>query len=177
MNQHQNFTPSVENLQRYLRQLSYSEKNIPAPPVDGIFEIQTTNSLREYQRSRGLPITGNADLETWELLYADYRASISDQSPPRRISIFPLDPATFELKIGTQGFAVTSLQHMLRELSHSYYEFSEIVPNGIYDEATASAVELFQKINLLPHNGRVGRLTWNAISDQYNLLFTQVSDE
>ena len=177
MNDHQNFTPAVENMQRYLRQLSYDESSILTPPVDGIFETKTTDSLREFQRSRGLPITGSADFETWERLYDDYRASLSNNSPPRQISVFPLDPDNYELEIGKSGFEVTVLQHMLRELSHSYYEFSEIVPNGIYDEATASAVELFQKSNLLPHNGRVGRLTWNAISDQYNLLFTQASDE
>jgi len=61
MNDHPNQAPAVENLQRYLRQLSYDQPEIPAPPIDGIFESQTEEALRQFQRSRGLPVTGSAD--------------------------------------------------------------------------------------------------------------------
>ena len=82
MTNHQNYPAAVTNLQRYLRQLSYDEASIPPPPVDGIFEDATVAALREFQRLRGFPVTGQADQETWDRLYADYRASLAKNSPP-----------------------------------------------------------------------------------------------
>ncbi len=177
MNNQPNKAAATRNLQQYLRQLSYDEEGIPAPPVDGIFESQTTNSLREFQRSRGLPVTGRADLETWERLYADYRASLASNSPPRQISAFPSDPQGYVLTAGSVGFVVSALQYMLRELHHSYAALSDVVMTGIYDDQTQSAVRSFQRLNSLPEDGNVGLLTWNEIADQYNLLFSDTAEE
>lgn len=164
-------------MQRYLRQLSYGEPSIPAPPVDGIFETQTTDSLREFQRLRGLPVTGSADLDTWERLYADYRGALAYNSPPRQISVFPLDPQGYVLTAGSGGFAVAAVQHMLRELHHSYSDLANVMTTGIYDEQTVEAVRRFQELNNLPIDGNVGLLTWNDIADQYNTLFSKTGDE
>lgn len=177
MNTQANKASAIKNLQQYLRQLSYEEENIPAPPVDGIFESQTTEALKEYQRSRGLAETGRADLETWERLYADYRASIAYNSPPRRIAVFPPDPASYVMTPGSVGFVVSALQHMLRELHHSYSVLSDVVITGVYDTQTQNAVKAFQLLNFLPEDGNVGLLTWNEIADQYNLLFSETANE
>lgn len=177
MNNQPNKSSAVQNLQQYLRQIAYEESNIPAPPIDGIFESQTTEALKEYQRSRGLAATGRADLETWERLYADYRASLAYNSPPRRIALFPIDPQGYMLTLGSVGFVVSALQHMLRELHHSYSALSDVIMTGVYDEQTQAAVKSFQSLNKLPEDGGVGLLTWNEIADQYNLLFLDTANE
>ena len=177
MNNNPNHSPAVENLQRYLRQLSYGEPTIPPPPIDGIFETQTEDALREFQRLRNIPVTGSADQDTWERLYIDYRSSLAYNSPPRQISVFPLDPPGYVLTLGSGGFVVAAIQHMLRELSHSYSFLSVVNTTGIYDEQTANAVRLFQQQNRLPTDGNVGLLTWNAIADQYNTLFARYTLE
>ncbi len=177
MTYHPNHTPAVENLQRYLRQLSYDEQTIPAPPIDGIFESQTEEALREFQRLRGIPSTGSADQETWELLYDAYRASLASNSPPRPILVFPPDPAGYVVTAGSVGFPVLAIQHMLRELSYNYFGLSNIELSGIYDEQTQNAVRTFQSGNRLPVDGNVGLVTWNAIADQYNALFSKTNIE
>jgi peptidoglycan hydrolase-like protein with peptidoglycan-binding domain len=53
----QNKQEAIRNLQRYLRQLYFSEESIPEVPVDGVFDSATEASLRAFQRSRGLPET------------------------------------------------------------------------------------------------------------------------
>ncbi len=171
MNDHPNHSPATQNLQRYLRQLSYDEATIPPVPIDGIFESRTEEALREFQRLRGFPVTGNADQETWERLYADYRASLALNSPPRAILIFPLEPPSYVLDIGSVGLPVLVLQSMLLELHQNYLPLISVEVNGTYDEKTADAVRIFQSLNQLPANGAVGQLTWNAIADQYNVLF------
>lgn len=164
-------------MQRYLRQLSYGEPSIPAPPIDGIFETQTEDALREFQRLRGIPVTGSADQNTWERLYNDYRGALAYNSPPRQISVFPLDPPGYVLTAGSGGFVVAAVQHMLRELHFNYTDLSNVEVTGIYDEQTVNAVRDFQQNNQLPVNGNVGLLTWNAIADQYNVLFARNNQE
>jgi len=171
MPQHQNEPIAIENLQRYLRQLSYHDPTITAPPIDGIFETDTQRSLKEFQASLGVPATGKADKRTWDALYAKYRASISEHTPPRAVPFFPFTRQNVEFTPGSTGFSVSVLQHMLRELSANYSSLENAEITGTYDERTANAVKLFQARNRLPESGNTDVPTWNAIVDQYNLLF------
>lgn len=168
-----NEAAAIRNLQRYLRQISYDEESIKAPPIDGVFESDTRDALRSFQSLKGLPVTGTADQETWELLYAVYRASLAENSPPRTVAIFPRTPTNYELVLGNEGAVVMLLQYMLNELTHSYSDLGEIPLSGIYDTPTENAVSTFQSHNVLQKNGRVNRETWNQIADQYNSLFTR----
>ena len=171
MPQYQNESEATKNLQRYLRQLSYHNTSIFPPPIDGIFESDTRRSLSDFQGAYGLPVTGIADRETWELLYAAYRASLTENTPPRAISVFPFLPTEVQLSPGSQAFSVTVLQHMLRELSVLYSPLLSVEITGTYDDATYEAIKDFQSKNRLFANGITDVPTWNAIADQYNLLF------
>ena len=174
---HPNTAFAVENLQRYLRQLSFDEPSIPRVPIDGIFESQTEAALREFQRLRSLAITGVADQETWDRLYQDYRISLAKNSPPRPILIFPLEPVGYVMLPGSIGWGVSVLQGMLRELHHHDMELQNVEPTGVYDGQTEAAVRLFQEKNRLPIDGGVGLLTWNTLADQYNALFSRTYNE
>ncbi|MBQ2735091.1 MAG: peptidoglycan-binding protein [Clostridia bacterium] len=177
MTDHQNFSTAVENLQRYLRQISYEEPSIPPLSIDGIFEARTEAALREFQRLRGLSITGSADRETWDRLYRDYRASLASNSPPRAILIFPPSPTGYVLSPGSIGFPVEAIQRMLLELQHHDKELENVAQTGVYDEQTQAAIQSFQKKNALPIDNGVGVLTWNTLADQYNALFSRIDDE
>ena len=163
---------AIRNLQTYLRQLSYHDPSITPPPIDGVFDTATEQSLRDFQVSRDLPPTGIADRALWELLYASYRSSLAENSPPVRMEIFPLTPPSATLKIGDRGFPVTALQHMLQELEHKYGALLPVEINGVFDSQTENALLAFQKQNALRPNGIVDRMTWNAVTDQYNVLFS-----
>ena len=177
MNSHPSNTDAIRNLQTYLRQLSYEEPTIPPPPIDGIFDIQTENALREYQTLRGLPPTGRGDEATWNALYRDYRASLARNFQPRTVHIFPPTPYNDRIRKGRQDFTVTVLQHMLRELERHYSDLDEVTLNGIYDDPTIRAVRLFQEKNRLPIGDEVDLLTWNAIADLYNTLHLRQEEE
>ena len=165
---------AIRNLQRYLRQLSFDDNRItPRPPLDGIFDSNTENALRQFQGIKGLPQTGTADQETWELLFASYRASLANNSPPRTVALFSRTPNSFELHTGSTGFVISALQYMLTELTLNYQDLGDFEINGIYDENTRNAVSAFQAHNALRQTGNVDRLTWNQIVDQYNILFTR----
>ena len=171
MTEQTNYARSVENLQRYLRQLSYGDKSITPPPVDGIFASQTERSLRDFQRSRGIDETGRANKDTWDLLYAAYRASLAENSPPRAMDVFPRMPQNYRLKMGDRTFAVAAVQYMLQELQVIYGGLDGVRASGEYDAATAGAIRSFQAQNRLNATGEVDMLTWNLLADQYNLIF------
>lgn len=156
-------------LQRYLRQLSYEDERLTPPPLDGIFDTVTRQSLSEFQAAAGLPVTGAADRETWDRLFELYEASVAENSAPLPIAIFPRRPRGFELRQGDISFYVTALQFMLRELSRDYGEALNVAPDGSFGEATAEAVRHFQRVNSLPVTGAAGLLTWNSIAAAYNL--------
>ena len=165
--------PSITNLQRYLRQLSYDTSDINAPPVDGIAGEDTRSALQSFQALQGLPVTGRADLATWEALYNAYRRSLADNGMPVQISVFPRSPLGFEMQVGTRGFAVATLQYMLQELELYEPTAEQGFPNGVYDVATAEAVKRLQSRSLLPITGRVDLLTWNSLAEQYNSMLSR----
>ena len=69
-------TTAVRNLQKYLRQLSYTDFDIPPVPIDGIFGEATTASLKAFQKKNGLEDNGIADRESFDALYDSYLLSV-----------------------------------------------------------------------------------------------------
>ena len=172
MPQYETEAQAIQNLQTYLRQLSYHDERIKEPPIDGIFDTDTRQSLMDFQASKDLPQTGVADQALWELLYATYRTSLAQNAPPVRMEIFPLLPLDAEFKKRDEGFVITALQWMLRELEGKFGFLLPISITGIFDEVTEEALKSFQKQNALPPSGVLDRMTWNEITDQYNVLFS-----
>ena len=169
--QHENHAKATQNLQRYLRALSYFNDGIGRTPIDGVFDDTTERALQDFQRTEGLDPTGRADSETWETLYARYLEHLTRYDAPARISHFPRLPEGYAVELGEQQFLVQVIQHALRELAILYPFEGEIPLDGLYGEDTAAAVRVFQERHLLPTTGAVDRATWNALADAYNRAF------
>lgn len=164
----ENEREAVRNLQRYLRHLSYFNEEIIEAPIDGIFDSDTEEALRAFQEKEGLPPTGRADLETWERLFRVYSDSVASKQEPNRIAHFPQIPENYTVEVGEVQFLVSIIQNALHELSGLYDGLDAVPQSGVYDEATAEAMQRFQEINGLPPTGAVDRTTWNALADAYN---------
>ncbi len=160
---------AVLNIQRYLRQLSFHDDDIPPVPTDGIWDSETRNALMSFQKKNSLPITGVVDRATYDKLRAEYDRSVALNSPPVKLGLFPRDPIDYSIGQGTVGFLVVIVQHLLDQLE-SVYQFSSLSYSGEYDEQTASNVREFQRRNGIPDIGEVNRETWDAMAIQYNLL-------
>lgn len=159
---------AIANLQKYLRQLSYFDPDITSSPRDGIFDRETEQSVRDFQKKHGITESGVADKKTWDLIYKEYLRSLNENSLPEQISVFPVMPKDYELKATDTWFLVDVLQYMLEELRYSYDDFESIKRNGVYDIETENAVKAFQRRNFLEETGRVNKSTWNEISRQFN---------
>ncbi len=161
---HPNYRPAVQNLQRYLRRLSYDDCSIPPIPVDGIFGSETGRALTVFQQREGLNPTGIADLETWTALYAAYLALIAKTEILPEYSLFTYTP----IHMNEVSRNVTLLQGILNQLAF-IYDFP-VLPQitGIYDEATADNIRHIQNRAALEPTGIPNISTWNTILRNYS---------
>ena len=171
MNQAEMNSRAIENLQRYLRRLSYETFEgdaIPSVPVDGIFDRRTEDALSAFQRIYALPVTGRADRATWELLFAEFQR-LSDGDEIVRVDLFPSTPADYVTRRGEQSSFVLLAQWLLSEIEVVYDLLPPVTPSGIYDEPTEAAVREFQRIHALPPTGLLDRRTYNRLIREYEL--------
>ena len=179
MQQYPNEKQAIENLQRYLRRLSLEDPDIPEIAIDGIFGSETKDALIAFQSKYGIEPTGRADLYTWGMLYDIFKEGELRTSPPSMIAPFPRFPNDYSIgkgePIGSDGaLLVYVIQIILIELSSLYDEILELgidypaYPTGNFDDQTENAIKAFQKINGIEADGRVNKITWNALSASYN---------
>ena len=161
---------AIRNLQRYLRQLSFFDNDIPPLPLSGVWDPHTRDAVIAFQQKNGLEPTGIADEQTWNLLFEQYTLSIEEKSPPERMAIYPRLPERDSLRLGDVGFPVTAVQYMLDELTIQFEGLDNVPQNGIYGEETVRAVAEFQRRNLLPPTGEVDKRTWDTLVRSYDLV-------
>ncbi len=159
---------AIENLQRYLRRLSYEENDLLPVPVDGIFDDRTREALSEFQRMMGLPVTGIADKVTWDTLFSEYDRLRFEED--RRVfpELFPSYPPNYETQLGEGGTFIYVLQLLLNELKIIYDTLPLLALTGILDEETSRSIKEFQRIHGIEQSGQVNRNTWNRITEEYN---------
>ena len=171
-------TQAIFNLQRYLRQLSRFDPAIPSVNEDGIFGEETRASLSAFQQKYGLPVTGTADAETWAMLFNEYLASVEARTRPDPVYLFPRYPADFSVGLGDENIYVAVIQLLLREAITLYGLDAELLPlNGVFDALTEQAVRDFQRVQRLPDDGRVDRITWNRLAKAGELAQSRYTRE
>ena len=118
----------VAEMQARLSALGYF-----ANAQDGEYGPFTRAAVVRFQAQNHLPVTGDADSETLQRIYA---------------TDAPYCLSYFDLQAGNSGYAVSRLQQRLRSLG--YYEGTI---NAAYDNTTAQAVKFAQRDLSLTDNG------------------------
>jgi len=159
----------VRALQYYLAFAAYFLDTVPSPPINGVFDEATEQSVTAFQRTYGLVPDGIVGEETFNALYNAYRSfyeSLPDSAFTERARPFP----GIILKLGSEGEDVTLIQTYLARVAEAYPEIPAVTADGLYGPATAAAVRAFQNFAGLPESGVVTEITWAAIADTYDSL-------
>ena len=157
----------VLNLQYFINYLSGYYSTVPPLAVDGTFGPATRAAVIDVQNTFGLPADGIVGEITWEAIYDAYLGIVStipSEFVEGRVIPFP----GVVLRIGARGDDVRVIQQYLAALSPVFPRIPALTPDGVFGARTRDAVIAFQEEFGLPINGRVGAITWAAITDVYS---------
>lgn len=153
----------VREVQKYLYELKY----LNTAPT-GIYGDKTVAAVKTFQEKNGLWADGRVGNGTYNLLKKAYTAKnptvakAANTTSAKKTEKIPETSTNVAsggtLKKGSKGVEVLSLQKQLVKL-----RYLADTPNGIFGNATLSAVKAFQKSQGLPADGIAGAATLEAI--------------
>lgn len=161
--------PIVQLVQYFLNVLSAYYNSIPAVDINGMLNTQTRNSIREFQKTFNLPVTGDIDNETWTTMYNNVQG-ILRTLPPSAIALPALLFPQIVYSEGMEDYGVYIMQQSLLYISTIITNIPAVTPSGIFDPETTKAVIAFQNLFDLEPNGVIDEDTWNKIIEIYRQL-------
>lgn len=163
--------PIVVLIQYFINLLSAFYDTIPTIEIDGYYGPVTTEAIKAFQLTMGLPPSGIVDQNTWNELYRNAYGILST-IPIENIYLPKINFLGLEYSEGMGLYypGVFILEIMLSYISKYFPEIPSILAEGIFDEDTRNAVIAFQTMNDLNPTGIVDENTWNAIVNTYQTL-------
>ncbi len=126
------------------------QKAIGKLTVDGSYGPGTEARVKEYQKSKGLAVTGVTDAKVWNALMGKTVAT----PPPPTTTTNPLEKySSLTLKLWSRGEAVKALQKAIGKLT----------VDGSYGRLTEARVKEYQKAEGLAVTGVTDAKVWNAL--------------
>ncbi len=156
----------IREFQAALRELSRYNLLIPRIAVDGIYGVETASAVAAFQGAHGLPVTGNVDPATWDMIFHEYNQVTSFRESPSFIAPFPSSETVVSLQ--DEGSLVAIIQVMLCEIGHYFHNMDTVDIDGKFSEQDERAVRKVQAMAGLEETGGVDRDTWDVMVITYN---------
>ena len=160
----------VRLLQYFLSYVSLFVPTVQATELDGVFGSSTQASVKSFQETYSLPVTGVVDETTWYEIYNVYQG-ITASIPTSYSEGIVVPYGGFALRVGTESEYVTLLQEYLNYIGRTYTQIPSVPVTGYYGAMTFNAVTSFQKLFGLEPDGVTDVETWNTIIDTYEDLY------
>lgn len=160
----------VQTIQTYLNRIRQNYPAIPAiTDAAGIFGDSTKAAVTKFQSIFNLTPDGIVGKSTWYKISNLYTAVArlgELDSEGNTLGIGTVPPST-QLRIGSTGQDVITLQYLLNVISEYYPGIPGPSPDGVFGSNTQQAVIAFQRAMGLNGDGIVGPLTWQSLYDVY----------
>ena len=160
----------VEIMQQRLNRISNNYPAIPKIyPVNGVFDLNTENAVKEFQRIFNLTPDGIVGPATWYQITSVYNAVLR-LAEPNAEGVTLQDVSRelpYTLSEGMRGDAIRLLQFFLSAVGLYNDEVPVIAVDGIFGPDTKNAVIAFQNYAGLTPDGIVGANTWSALLNAY----------
>lgn len=161
--------PRIQLVQYFLNVLSaYYDSMLPVD-INGILDLNTTDSIINFQKTMGLPATGLLDQETWEAMYRSVLGIIR-VLPPTAVALPAFIFPGIVTEEGSSGPEVFILQELLSYISTVVSVIPNVDSDGIFGPETKNAVIAFQNLYGIEADGIVDEETWNKIVSVYREL-------
>lgn len=158
---------AIFEIQSYLRNIARTDSDILLIIPDGIFGVETADSVKSFQRKWNIEETGVVDYETWTRIVQENRVAVFLASEP--LPLGQVSGGKLPLKIGMKDSSVIHLKTMLLYLGQKHSNFSTIAVDDEFDTETEKSVRQWQRVIRAPETGEVDKLTWNRLVEYYIL--------
>ena len=163
----------IRSLQTMLQVIAQHDESYPAIIPDGIYGPETMRAVAVFQRKHMLPVTGIADLSTWETIIPVYECRLAGQYSTSPIEVV-WNPGIV-IQNGQTHPNLFLAQGMLAVMADVYQSVSKPSLTGVLDEITADSISSFQMLSGLPVTGNLDRGTWEHLSRQYPLALNRTN--
>lgn len=156
----------ILSLQTMLRQISDHDSRILPVVPDGLYGTSTYASVRSFQEAYGLPVTGEADYQSWAAIVEVHERILPERMQPRT------EPYWFpgqSVQPGQKNVHLYLVQAMLLALSQYYSELEATPVDGVLGPATQRGLQWVQAKAALPETGDLNTLTWHALNSLYRV--------
>lgn len=163
---------NVAVVQAMLNRISQNYPAIPKiSPVTGVFEEDTRDAVRTFQRIFNLDSDGVVGKATWYKMVYLYSGILQLAELVSQGQMFVTVQFQFAgpLEEGDSGPEVGILQYMLAMLAQFDNSLSPMAVDGEFGPATTQAVRTYQQLVGLTPNGYVDETTWNSIYSNFAL--------
>lgn len=154
----------VRSLQQMLRTIHFADPSIPIVTPNGTFDERTEQALRMLQRKSNLPVTGEADYDTWVAMVLAYQAALDVLEPARLLQV--ILQRDLQIQPGERQAHLYLFQAALMALG-LVLDVPPLQVTGVHDRASVAATRWLQKQAGLKETGVVDRDTWDAVSRLY----------
>jgi len=151
---------NVMLMQTWLYGVSMFYPKITAPELSGVFGEKTADSVKKFQQTFSMPVTGRTDRTFWNALYRTFAALYREDLPTAR-------PFSADLKEGMSGEDVRILQQYINDIHTSLGYAPVLNETGRFGPITAKEVMALQTLLGLTSDGIANENTWNAIAGLY----------
>ena len=160
----------VRTIQTQLNRISRDYPLIPKiTSVDGVFGIETENAVRRFQEIFNLTVDGIIGKATWykikSIFVAVSRLGALDSEGIRLADVSK--NFVTEVRLGDTGNPVRVIQYYLSVIGVYNNAIPQVSIDGVFGNATESAVRNFQRAYGLAETGVVDEATWNRLNDAY----------
>ena len=154
----------VESLQTMLRLISDTDPRIQKVVPDGQYGGSTYASVRSFQKSYALPVTGLADLETWNKIISVFDKSMRSVHTP---ALIPRWSSGQRVEPGMFHYHLYIVQAMLAALADFFPVLTAPQLTGTLDMATQDGLRWVQHAGGLQESGHLDTSTWNTLNAIY----------
>ncbi len=169
----------VRSIQIRLNRISVNYPSIPKIyPVDGIYDLDTENAVREFQRIFDLAVDGIIGKSTWyKILQIFYGVKRLNELDSEGLELGEIERQFPELlREGDSGIYIKQLQYFLAVVAENTDQIPDTVIDSIFGSGTRSSVEAFQRLYGLEVSGEVDAETWNTLFNVYRGIVTSAPE-
>ena len=136
---------AIKEMKKYLYTLSQTTfPTVQRTTVDGFYDNETREAVKDFQRIMSLEETGVVDYKTFSSIYSQYLLALEKEKPSKITS-----SGSFPLSRGDMNEDVRILNVYINELSKIYSGVNYVGTSNYYSDDTATAILSLTKLFML----------------------------